>query len=423
MLLLRNMHPAPGGRRGERARPSLARARECANSRLGREGLERLADLEGADGLEEAGAVLRAGRVLVVDNLLGHLAVVLGAGVAQLRLDVDQLVERLDLAVHLEHRDGLAEPLVLVRLELDARRGRRQLVAVGHPRDVGALVHQVRRRQRLDRVLGDQLHLEELARRVVDEVREEHLDDDVGLRLLRLNVRGEVGLAAVDRGLHVLHGRAALGNIALRLPRELDLVRDVKVDGQVERLSDAIVVHRVQALEDDDRRRRHLLVRVELARDVVVDGLADGLAGLEVGHVSGHLVPVLARLVQGGDAIGPLRVGLAASAVPLVVVVQADDSRNVRDERVRLTANVQQLALAAEDRRQAAHEGGLAAARVGSDADDDRVKLDHLHVGARHARLRHDRGGRRERQRANRERQHLCCLLSQRGGQCLCRFV
>merc|ERR1711924_351464 len=44
-----------------------------------RDGLVGLADLERADRLEEASAVLGAGRVLVLDHLLGELAVVLGA--------------------------------------------------------------------------------------------------------------------------------------------------------------------------------------------------------------------------------------------------------------------------------------------------------------------------------------------------------
>ena len=44
-----------------------------------------LADLERAQRLHEAGAVVRARRVLVLDDLLGQLPVELGAGVAQLR--------------------------------------------------------------------------------------------------------------------------------------------------------------------------------------------------------------------------------------------------------------------------------------------------------------------------------------------------
>ena len=220
------------------------------------------------------------------------------------------------------------------------------------------------------------------------------LDDNVSLLLLGLDVRREVRLARVDRRLHVLHRRAALGDVALRLPRKLDLVGDVEVDGQVERVAHAIVVERVQALEDDDRRRRHLLDRVELAGDVVVDGLRDRLAGLQVGDVRRHLVPVLARLVQRGDAIGPLRVALAARAVPLVVVVQADDRGHVRDERVGLAADRQALRLAAEDGGEAAHEGRLAAARVGGDADDDR-RVEHLHLrllASQEARRRQARG-------------------------------
>ena len=214
------------------------------------------------------------------------------------------------------------------------------------------------------------------------------LDDDVGLLLLRLDVRLEVGLARVDGLLHILHRGATLGDVALRLPRELNLVGDVQVDAQVERGVDAAVVERVKALEDHDGRRGHLLVRVELAGDVVVDGLGHSLARLQVGDVRRHLVPVLALLVERGDAVGVLRVGRTARAVPLVVVVQADDRGHLRDERVGLTANVKHLRLAAEDGSQAAHEGRLAAARVGRHADDHRVLL-HLH--GRHARLRHAR--------------------------------
>ena len=51
-----------------------------------------------------------------------------------------------------------------------------------------------------------------------------HLDDNVGLGLLRLDVRGEVGLAAVDGRLHLLGRGAALSDVALRLPGELDVV-------------------------------------------------------------------------------------------------------------------------------------------------------------------------------------------------------
>ena len=43
-----------------------------------------LTDLERAQGLHEAGAVVRAGSVLVLDDLLRELAVELGAGVAHL---------------------------------------------------------------------------------------------------------------------------------------------------------------------------------------------------------------------------------------------------------------------------------------------------------------------------------------------------
>ena len=62
--------------------PRLPSIAEC--STLLGELLVDLTDLEGAEGLHEAGAVVRAGRVLVLHDLLGQLAVELGARVAHL---------------------------------------------------------------------------------------------------------------------------------------------------------------------------------------------------------------------------------------------------------------------------------------------------------------------------------------------------
>jgi hypothetical protein len=53
-----------------------------------------------------------------------------------------------------------------------------------------------------------------------------------------------------------LQGVAALGHVTLDLPRELHLVGDVQVDLEVQQVAHALVVERVQAL-DDLRKCRH----------------------------------------------------------------------------------------------------------------------------------------------------------------------
>merc|ERR1719231_528870 len=117
-----HMHDALAKRKTTTAHArSAMRAVGIARLLGGHDRLVRLADLERADGLEEAGAVVRAGRLLVGRHLLGELAVELGARVAQLRLDVDELLDVLDLAVHLDDRHRVAVPVVLVRGDLDAR--------------------------------------------------------------------------------------------------------------------------------------------------------------------------------------------------------------------------------------------------------------------------------------------------------------
>eukprot|EP00968_Pinguiococcus_pyrenoidosus_P021712 scaffold2893_cov254-Pinguiococcus_pyrenoidosus.AAC.22 len=328
------------------------------------------ADLEGGQGLEEARAVERSRGVGVLEHLLGELAEELGAHVAEVRLDVDELLEVVELAVHLEDADLLVEPGVRSVGHLDARVGARELAAARHPGDGGALVEEV---GRLEGVLAlglDEAHLEDLALVVVHEIGGEHLDDDVAVRALGGDVGLEVRLAGLDGGLDGLQAVSALLHVTLDLPRELDVVADVEIDAEVDELLHAIVGEGVQTLDDDNRGRHDLLRLVQGAVDVVVDGLLDGLSPLERGNVLVHEVEALLRRVQGG-----LAGLLAALAVVQVVVVQADHGGLVADERVGLPAAVAEAAakrsdlISAEDLREAAHEGALAAAGVGGHAD------------------------------------------------------
>ena len=199
-----------------------------------------------------------------------------------MRLDVDELLELVELAVHLEHGNLLAEEGVGAVEELDAGVGARELAAAGDPGDGGALVEEVGRVEVLDTLLHDHAHAQDLALVVVgDELRGEHLDDDVGVRLLGVDERVEVGLARLDGGLDGLQGVATLGHVALDLPGELHVVGDVEVDLEVEHLAHALIREGVEALEDQDVGGLDRLRGVHHAGDVVVDALLHGLTLLE----------------------------------------------------------------------------------------------------------------------------------------------
>lgn len=95
---------------------------------------------------------------------------------------------------------------------------------------------------------------------------------------------------------------SALHHVPLDLPCELDLVRDVKVDGEVEQFAHALVDEGVEALDDDDGGGLDLLRGVQGPVDVVVDGLLDALAVLEVVELLVHEVKLLLLGVEGGPA-------------------------------------------------------------------------------------------------------------------------
>mmetsp|Transcript_5430 Transcript_5430/g.18886 ORF Transcript_5430/g.18886 Transcript_5430/m.18886 type:complete len:398 (-) Transcript_5430:65-1258(-) len=336
--------------------------------RHGRELLREVAHLEAHDGLEEPGAVVGPRRVRVLEHLLRDLAVELGARVAEVRLHVDELLELVELAVHLHDGHLLAVPRVRAVEELDARVRARELAAARDPADGRALVVQVHGVKELDALLLDHAHAQDLALVVVrDELRGQHLEDDVAHLLLRVDVRVKVGLARLDGRLDRLEGVAALGHVALDLPRELDVVGDVEVDLEVVHVAHALVVEGVQALHDEDLGGGDLLRRVEEAGHVVVDRLLDGLALHQVLHLAVHVVEVLGLRRERGDVVV-----LAPLAVAAVVVVQADDSGGVGDEGVGVrVAALRGGRVAAHQGRHAAHEGGLAAAGVRRQADED----------------------------------------------------
>merc|ERR1719258_207607 len=158
-----------------------------------RELLVELADLEGRKRLEESGAVVRARRVAHLDHLLRELAVELRRRVREGGLDVDELLEVVELAVHLQDSNVVAEELVGAVGELDARVGAGQLLAARRPLDRRALVEEVGGVEVRLALLLDELDLEDLALLLVgDQVRGQDLDDDVRVAALRRDERVEV---------------------------------------------------------------------------------------------------------------------------------------------------------------------------------------------------------------------------------------
>lgn len=95
---------------------------------------------------------------------------------------------------------------------------------------------------------------------------------------------------------------SALHHVPLDLPRELDLVRDVQVDGEVQQVAHALVHEGVEPLDDDDGGGLDLLGLVQGPVDVVVDGLHHALAVLEVVELLVHEVKLLLLGVERGPA-------------------------------------------------------------------------------------------------------------------------
>ena len=109
-------------------------------------------------------------------------------------------------------------------------------------------------------------------------------------------------------------------HITLDLPVELDLVGDVKVEREVEEVTDTLVEHGVKTLNDDDGGGLDGLGGVEGTIDVVVDGLGDGLAILECLDLLVHEVKVVLTLIEGGESRY-----LTAVTVVQMEIIKADD--------------------------------------------------------------------------------------------------
>lgn len=91
--------------------------------------LIQLPNLETRKSLEESRSVVASGSVGELEHLLGELSVELGGGVAEVGLDVDELLEVVEGTVHFDYGDVVSVEGVGAVLEVDAGEGAGELRA------------------------------------------------------------------------------------------------------------------------------------------------------------------------------------------------------------------------------------------------------------------------------------------------------
>ena len=90
-------------------------------------------------------------------------------------------------------------------------------------------------------------------------------------------------------------------HITLDLPVQFDIGGDVQVQGEVQQVTQTVVVHGVQTLKDNDRSRFNCFRSVKCTIDVVVDGFFHSLPLLEGLDLFVHEIKVVLKWVQGGE--------------------------------------------------------------------------------------------------------------------------
>ena len=97
-------------------------------------------------------------------------------------------------------------------------------------------------------------------------------------------------LPGLNTGLNRLKRVSTFLHVPLDLPRELNLIANIQIKAEIKQIPDPRIVHGVEALYDDDGGGLDSFGGVEGAVDVVVDGLGDCLAVLQVAE---HLLLLL----------------------------------------------------------------------------------------------------------------------------------
>jgi len=323
-------------------------------------------DGKGGKCLHQASTVVRSGGIGKSKHGLGKLAVKLGVGVAESRLNVDKFLNVVKVSVHFNNLNVLAKVLVVVGSKLDTGGRAAKLVGSRSPLNLGSFVKQVARIEVLYTELLDALDLERLLVFLV-EIGWENLNDQVSILLLGINVGIEVRLAGFNGGHDGFERVTTLFHITLDLPVELDIRRDVEVESKVEKVSDTGVVHRVQTFKDDDRSGNNFLRFIKGSVNVIVDWLLDGFSVLEGLDLLKHEVKVVLLRVKG-SALSDL----TPSTVIQVVIIEADNSGEVRDKGVGFPSTVAESSsegannVTSENVGKTTHESRLSASRISS---------------------------------------------------------
>lgn len=326
---------------------------------------------EGSKGLHETSSVIASWGISKCKHGLGEFSVELGLGVAQGRLNIDKLLEVVEVSVHLNNLAVSSEVLFTSVGHLESRSRGRKLGWSWGPVDGGSLVEEVAWVEVSNTILLDASDTKSLLVFLV-KLGWEDLDDHVSILLLGVNVGIEVGLAGLDGSQDGLERVSTLFHVTLDLPVQLDLIGDVKVKGEVEKITNTIVVHGVKTFENDDGGWFDGLGGVKGSVDVVVDGLGNSLSVLQGLDLLVHEVEVVLKRVKGSQSSN-----LAAVTVVQVVVIKADDSGKVRDQGVSFPSSVSEATskrsddITSEDGGQTAHESGLSASRVSGNTDND----------------------------------------------------
>ena len=357
--------------------------------------LVKRTDGEGSKSLHKASSVVGARSLSKGKHGLCELSVVLGVGVAQGRLNVNKLLDVVKVSVHLNNLAVRAEVVIRVGSKLDSRGRGGKLSGGRGPLDLGALVEEVGGDEVLDTLLLDASDTKSLLVFLV-KVGGENLNDHIGELLLGVNVGIEVGLTGLNGSHDGFERVSTLFHVTLDLPVKLDIRGDVEVKGEVKEVTDAVVVHGVKTLEDDDRSGLDLFGGVKSSVDVVVDGLLNSLSLLEGLDLLVHEVEVVLEGVKG-SALGYL----TSLTVVKMVVIEADDGGEVGNKGVGLPASVVESAtkrsnyVSSEDVGKTTHEGGLSATRVSGNTDDNGgLSRSESHLKAARGRSRRPKVGR-----------------------------
>ena len=331
----------------------------------------KVTDGECSKSLHKTGSVVASWGITEGKHGLCEFSIELGLGVAQGRLNVNNLLDVVEGSVHFENLGILSEVLFRSVGELDSWGGGRKLGGGRGPFDLGALIEEVAGVEVGNTFLLDATNTEGLLVFLV-KLGWQNFNDQVSILLLGVDVGIEVGLTGFDGGHDGFEGVSTLFHVTLDLPVELDFIGDVKVEGEVKEVANTLVVHGVKTFEDDDGGGLDGFGGVEGSVNVVVDGLADGFSVLEGLNLLVHEVEVVLKGVKSGS-LGYL----TALTVVKVVVIKADNGGEVRDKGVGFPSTVVETTsegsdnVTSEDGGKTTHESGLSASGVSGNTDDN----------------------------------------------------